>query len=256
MSSEHLERAGRQAGSIGPRRSVWSGPAGRSAGGGGNCRGPRGVAVRAAVLGAVAVLSGCGGPASPAGATSGAVPAPPATSSVAAPAPGASNAPDPNAPEVVAAGDIPDNQVFVAFTAAGGLFTVSVPQGWAQSSDGAATVFTDKFNSVRIETMSRPVAPDVGSVRAQEVPRLQGSMPGFVLRDVQSVQRSAGSAVLLTYEAPSAPNPVTGKSVTEAVERYTFWRGGQEAVLTLSGAKGADNVDPWRKITDSLRWQQ
>jgi hypothetical protein len=27
-------------------------------------------------------------------------------------------------------------------------------------------------------------------------------------------------------------------------------------MLTLSGPKGADNVDPWRKITDSLRWQQ
>ncbi|MDT7564604.1 MAG: hypothetical protein QOG76_3228, partial [Pseudonocardiales bacterium] len=24
--------------------------------------------------------------------------------------------------------------------------------------------------------------------------------------------------------------------------------------LTLSGPKGADNVDPWRKVTDSLRW--
>ena len=41
----------------------------------------------------------------------------------------------------------------------------------------------------------------------------------------------------------------------EAVERYAFWHDGQEAVLTLSGPKGADNVDPWRIVTDSLRWQ-
>jgi hypothetical protein len=27
-----------------------------------------------------------------------------------------------------------------------------------------------------------------------------------------------------------------------------------DVVLTLSGPKGADNVDPWRKITDSLWW--
>jgi hypothetical protein len=73
---------------------------------------------------------------------------------------------------------------------------------------------------------------------------------------VRVVQRSAGPAVLVTYGATSAPNPVTGKSVTEAVERYAFGRSGQEMVLTLSGPKGADNVDPWLKITDSVRWQR
>jgi hypothetical protein len=49
---------------------------------------------------------------------------------------------------------------------------------------------------------------------------------------------------------------VTGKSVTEAVQRYEFWRSGQEVVLTLSAPQGSDNVDPWRTITDSFRWQQ
>jgi hypothetical protein len=146
--------------------------------------------------------------------------------------------------------------VFVPFAVPGGLVTVSVPQGWARSGQGVATVFTDKFNSVRIEVRPRPAAPDVASVRAQDVPLLQGSTPGFVLGDVRVVQRSAGPAVLVTYGAVSAPNPVTGKSVTEAVERYEFWRSGQEVVLTLSGPKGADNVDPWRKITDSVRWQR
>ena len=29
---------------------------------------------------------------------------------------------------------------------------------------------------------------------------------------------------------------------------------GREAIVTLSGPRGADNVDPWRVITDSLRW--
>ena len=58
--------------------------------------------------------------------------------------------------------------------------------------------------------------------------------------------------MLVTYEADSAPNAVTGKAVREAVERYTFWRAGQQVVLTLSGPKGADNVDPWRIVTNSL----
>lgn len=162
---------------------------------------------------------------------------------------------DPNAPEVNAAGDIPDNQVFVPFSPPGAAFSVSVPQGWAQSSEGAATVFTDKFNSVRIETRPLPAAPDVASVKAEDLPQLQASVPGFTGGDVRAVQRTAGTAVLLTYRAASPPNAVTGKSVTEAVERYAFWRGGQEVVLTLAGPQGADNVDPWRTITDSLRWQ-
>jgi hypothetical protein len=44
--------------------------------------------------------------------------------------------------------------------------------------------------------------------------------------------------------------------VTEAVERYVFWNAGSEATLTLAGPRGADNVDPWRTVSDSLRWQQ
>jgi hypothetical protein len=41
----------------------------------------------------------------------------------------------------------------------------------------------------------------------------------------------------------------------EAVERYEFWRAGHEVVLTLSAPVGSDNVDPWRKVTDSFAWR-
>ncbi|HEV7872487.1 MAG TPA: hypothetical protein VGO95_14645 [Modestobacter sp.] len=211
-----------------------------------------------AAVGLVLAAAACGAPpASPSGAPApSTAPAPSADSTAPAAASSApAGAPDPNAPEVVAAGDIPDNQVFVPVTPAGAPFTVSVPQGWAQSSDAGATVFTDKFNSVRIEARPLAAAPDVASVRAEDVPQLQRSTPGFALDDVQAVQRRAGSGVVATYTASSPTDPVTGKSVTEAVERYTFWQGGQGAILTLSGPKGSDNVDPWRTVTDSLRWQ-
>jgi hypothetical protein len=164
--------------------------------------------------------------------------------------------PDPNTPEVNPAGDIPDNQVFVPFTAPDGGVEVSVPQGWAQSSDGPATVFTDKYNSVRVEATPRSAAPDVAGARSQDVPQLQAAVPGFTLGDVRTVQRAAGPAVLITYDADSPPNPVTGKGVRETVERYAFWHAGDQVVLTLSGPRGADNVDPWRTVTDSLRWQR
>ena len=164
-----------------------------------------------------------------------------------------SSAPNPNAPEPTVAGDIPDNQVFVPYTSADGRFTVTVPEGWARTADGTAVVFTDKFNSVRVEAVSRPRAPTATSVTTDEVPTLR-SLPGFRAGVVKSVHRTAGEVVLITYEMSSPPDPVTGKRITESVQRYDYWHDGTEAVLTLSGPKGADNVDPWRTVTDSFRW--
>jgi hypothetical protein len=40
----------------------------------------------------------------------------------------------------------------------------------------------------------------------------------------------------------------------DAVERYVFFHKGTLHVLTLSGPKGADNVDPWKIVTSSVRW--
>jgi hypothetical protein len=206
-------------------------------------RGP-GPAVAAVV--AVLAVAGCGSPGDPAVAAPSA--APPASAPAAAPPV------DPNAPEPITQGDIPDNQVYVPFTPPGSGLTIAVPQGWARSADGEATVFTDKFNSVRLAVRPHPRMPDTAQVKAVDVPLLQQSTPGFQLVDVSSVTRKAGTTVLVRYQATSAPDPVTLRSVTTAVERYVFWHAGQEAELTLSGPKGADNVDPWRTITDSVRW--
>ena len=46
---------------------------------------------------------------------------------------------------------------------------------------------------------------------------------------------------------------MTGKKALLAVERYVFFRNGTQVTLTLSGAKGADNVDPWRIVSDSVK---
>ena len=201
--------------------------------------------------------AGCAG--APAGST-GTTPTPTVARTVPAPTaasapPATADASPAGAPEVNPAGDIPDNQVFVPFTSPDNAVVVSVPEGWARAADGTATVFSDKFNSVRIEVASRATAADVASARATDLPQLQASVPGFVLHDVRSVQRKGGTAVLITYDADSAVNPVTGKAVRASVERYTFWQGGRQAVLTLAGPTGADNVDPWRIVSDSLRWR-
>ena len=161
---------------------------------------------------------------------------------------------DPNAPEASDPGDIPDNQQFVDWAPPGGGWSVKVPEGWARTDLSQGATFTDKFNSIRAEESPSVTAPTVASARATEVSSLEHSEAGFKLGNVTTVRRAAGDAVLITWFGESPPNQVTGKSIVTSVERYEFWRGGVVVSLTLSGAKGADNVDPWKTVTEGFRW--
>jgi hypothetical protein len=156
--------------------------------------------------------------------------------------------------EVNPAGDIPDSQVYVAFTPPSGGYSVKVPEGWARSSSGKSFIFTDKLNSVRVEPAAGSTAPTVAAARTTDVASLRTSVPGFHLISVTSVSRPAGKAVLIKYTTIGKADAVTGKRSVDAVEQYTFLHAGKRLVLTLSGAKGADNVDPWRIVSSSLRW--
>jgi hypothetical protein len=150
-------------------------------------------------------------------------------------------------------GDIPDTTVYVAYRPASGQYEVKVPEGWARTVSPAGVSFTDKLNTIMIQ-MVRAAAPTAASARTAEVPRIRGSAHGFSLTGVGTVSRPAGTAVLIRYSADSQPDPVTGKVFRDAVERYEFYRNGMEAVVTLAGPAGADNVDPWRTVTNSFRW--
>ena len=167
---------------------------------------------------------------------------------------GPTSAANPAAAEVNPAGDIPDNQVFVRYSAPGGAYSVKVPEGWARTSAGGVVTFTDKLNAIRLESRPAASAPSVASVRAKDLPALARTVPGYRPGDVTTVTRSAGTAVRITYLADSPKDAVTGKSHTDAVERYVFFHNGRAAVLTLSGPRGADNVDPWMIVTDSVTW--
>ncbi|MEA5362980.1 hypothetical protein VA596_25850 [Amycolatopsis sp., V23-08] len=191
---------------------------------------------------AASVLTACGGTPSP------------APSPASSPASGSEAASGTTATEVNPAGDIPDNQAYVPFTPPGGGFTVKIPEGWASSTAGATTTFTDKLNQVQVTSSRGAAAPTPESVTASDVPTLQTRTPNFAMGQVSTVPRAAGQATLLTYQGDSAPNPVTGKVVRDAFERYSFFHGGIRVDLTLSGPTNADNVDPWRTVTDSLSW--
>jgi hypothetical protein len=151
-------------------------------------------------------------------------------------------------------GDIPDSQAFVAFAAPGGQYSIKVPEGWARTDAGAATTFTDKLNTIHVELKPVPTQPSVQSAQAQDVPAIAAASRCFEAPKVSTVQRHSGPAVLITYRADGAPDPVTGKVIHDDVEQYQFWKAGTEAVITLSSPQGSDNVDPWRTVTDSFAW--
>ena len=161
---------------------------------------------------------------------------------------------NPGAAEINPAGDIPDNQVFVNYASRDGKYTLVVPEGWARTETRSTTTFADHFNSIRIEATARAAAPTVATVRATEVPALQRDTASFSLSNVTSVNRTAGIVVLVTYRASSAADAVTGKRVTLDVERYEFWRNGTQVTITLSAPQGSDNVDPWKRVTESFAW--
>jgi len=188
------------------------------------------------------VLAGCGSSSSSSVA---------GTRSTAAPA----TTVDPQAPEVNPAGDIPDNQAFVAYRPPGAGYSVKVPEGWARTSGpGGAVAFTDKLNRIELQAVPAAAVPTVASVKRSELPKLAASVRGFAGARVSTVRRTAGPAVRVTYTASSAADAVTGRTHTDAVERYVFHHGGKDVILTLSGPVGADNVDPWKIVTDSLRY--
>lgn len=214
-----------------------------------------GTVVTALVL--TVVVAGCAGSAGSPG------PGQPTT-----PAPGTSNAPSgkgssasstvrsgsPAATESNPPGDIPDSQAYVPFTPPSGGVSVKVPEGWARSTAGSTTVFSDKLNRIAIAVVATPATPTVASVTGTDVPRLRSTVPKFALGRITEVHRPAGPVIVTTYRGDSPVDPVTGKVVRDAFERYTYYRSGRRVDLTLVGPVNADNVDPWRIVSDSVRW--
>lgn len=160
----------------------------------------------------------------------------------------------PIAPESSPPGDIPDNQVFVSYAPPAGGFQVKIPEGWSRTTGAQQVSFTDKLNTVTMLWMHVPTAPTVAQVESTDVKRLAASLSAFQLVSVRRVTLPAGPAVHVMYRANGATNAVTGKRYRLDVERYIYFRNGKRVDLVLSSPVGADNVDPWRTISQSLKW--
>jgi hypothetical protein len=150
-------------------------------------------------------------------------------------------------------GDIPDNQVYVPYSPPDGSFTVEVPEGWARTDAGDTVSFTDKLNTVTVQELTGRPQPTPDSVRTGE---LAAAARNGAAGTVEQVTLPAGPAIHATYSADATPDPVTGRTVRDDVELYVFWKDGTEVLLTLSGPHGADNVDPWKKISTSFAWNR
>jgi hypothetical protein len=161
-----------------------------------------------------------------------------------------------SAPESNPVGDIPDNQVYVPYTAPDGSFTVDVPEGWARTDSSDTVSFTDKLNTVSVQELMAPTAPTPASVTAAELAGAVSAARNGRAGTAETVSLKSGEAVHATYSADAAPDPVTRRTVRDDVELYVFWQNGTEALVTLSGPHGADDVDPWKRISASFAWQR
>ena len=145
-----------------------------------------------------------------------------------------------------AAGDIPDNQVFLVFRNAPARYSMKYPEGWAQHGNGNTVTFRDKNNIVRVVVQPGPavneafVQSDVAKLHIEHAP--------------QATTISGAPAFKVSYSTVSAPNAVTGKRVKLVVDRYYLWQAGRRAVVDLGTPVGVDNVDAYRLMIESFRW--
>ncbi|MDQ6725183.1 MAG: hypothetical protein M3066_03315 [Actinomycetota bacterium] len=63
----------------------------------------------------------------------------------------------------------------MAYAPAAGGFGVNVPEGWARTESGAVVTFTDKFNSVRVESTVATAAPTVRSATRHELAAIRAA---------------------------------------------------------------------------------
>ncbi|HUZ65611.1 MAG TPA: hypothetical protein VMU82_18060 [Acetobacteraceae bacterium] len=150
-------------------------------------------------------------------------------------------------------GDIPDTQVFIDYHAPWG-FSIKVPEGWARRVAAHHVAFTSAYDGLAVRMGTAATAPSVAGVKQDQAALLARSPMAVRISKIAAMSLPGGPAVLIAYSSNSAPNAVTGKAIRLENDRYLFWKGGKLATLTLSAPFGADNVDQWRLIARSFRW--
>jgi len=152
-----------------------------------------------------------------------------------------------------ATGDIPDNQVFLVFHDAAAGYSIKYPEGWTQRGFGGNVTFQDKNNIVHI-VVSHGAAPTPAALAA-DLRSLRSKDPTLSFTTPATMQLGSRPLVKSVYTTLSAPNPVTGKRVRLAVDRYAVSGSGKHAIVDLGTPRGVDNVDAYRLMIESFTWK-
>lgn len=161
----------------------------------------------------------------------------------------------PVAPEKNPPGDIPDSQVFVKYASASGGYEMQVPEGWGRTENGNDVSFVDKFDGIQVKISDTTDAFSVDNITKNQVATLKKSGRAVNVKDVKEVNLSGGTAVLVSYDSNSEPDPVTSKQIRLENESIFFYKNGKIAEMVLWAPLGADNVDQWNLISNSFNWR-
>ena len=151
-------------------------------------------------------------------------------------------------------GDIPDDQVFVAYSSPLG-FSVEVPEGWGRTDAPDGVSFADKYGMVVVAVKPASAPLTVSGVRANEMAELEKTGHAVKVSAVTEVKLPSGPAIRIAYASNSEPNAVTGKQIRLENERFLIAHGGKVAALTFSAPAGADNADQWVLMSQSFGWK-
>ncbi|MBU1305275.1 MAG: hypothetical protein KKF33_07120 [Alphaproteobacteria bacterium] len=149
-------------------------------------------------------------------------------------------------------GDIPDNQIFITYTAPKGA-TLQVPEGWSRNDTANGAVFSDKYNTVTVDVTSASSAPTVANATSGDAADLTANGRAVEIADIKQVKLDGGDAVRIDYAVNSEPNAVTSKQIRLEAVRFLIYGNGKLASLDMRAPLGADNVDQWRMMSNSVR---
>ncbi|MEO5807650.1 hypothetical protein [Devosia sp.] len=156
----------------------------------------------------------------------------------------------PVTPEHNPPGDIPDSQVFIAYSAPG--FTLQVPEGWSRTDIAGGASFSDKFNSMSVTEIDSAIGPTIASVQNSIATDLVANGHVVTVRSIGQVKLNGGQAIRVEYQANSMPNAVTGKQIRLECVRYLYAMAGKLLTLDMAAPAGADNVDQWLLMANSV----
>jgi hypothetical protein len=156
--------------------------------------------------------------------------------------------------EISPIGDIPDTQAFVKYTSTQGGYSLEVPEGWARTVHEPDVSFIDKFNGVNLAVVKADKIPTTTTIKDNQAADLVKNGRAVKILGINEVTLPIGKVILVKFESNSEPNSVTNKQVRQDNENYYYYKDGKMAVLTLWAPLGADNVDQWKKMSESMSW--